>query len=114
MKLRVMQTSILLSGAALLSACGDDMQLLNDERVLFGGCHNAYQMVVKGQPQAMLRADAVFTAEATGEHYLTLTKGEDGLEVDLTKCDSESLTMFDQPVESIEGPAGRVIGKLIR
>lgn len=99
---------------ALLSGCSDEMQLLNDERTLFGGCHNVYQMMVKGQPQPMLRADAVFTSETTDEHFLTLTKGDDGIEVDITKCDQDSVAMFDQPLEFVEGPAGRVVGKLIR
>ena len=100
--------------AGFMIGCSDEMQLLNEERTLYGGCHNAYQMLVKGQPQGMIRADAVFTAETTDQHYLTLTKGEDGLEVDISKCDQESLAMFDQPLESLEGPAGRVIGKLVR
>lgn len=111
---RVLQLGLLLSSTFLLSACSDEMQLLNDERTLFGGCHNVYQMLVKGQPQPMLRADAVFTAETTDLHYLTLTKGEDGLEVDITKCDTESIVLFDQPIEALEGPAGRVVGKLVR
>lgn len=111
---RVVSLCGVMSLITLVTGCSDEMQLLNEERTLFGGCHNVYQIMVKGQPQAMLRADAVFTSETTDEHYLTLTKGDDGLEVDLTKCDADSLAMFDQPIESIEGPAGRVVGKLVR
>jgi len=102
------------SSVLILSGCSDDMQLLNDEQTLFGGCHNVYQILVKGQPQPMIRADAVFTTETADTTYLTLTKGEDGLEVDMTKCDADSLAMFDQPMEMVEGPEGRVVGKLIR
>jgi hypothetical protein len=90
------------------------MQLLNDERTLFGGCHNVYQIPLKGTLQPMIRADAVFTAEKTSENFLTLTKGDDGLVVDMTACDQEAMFAFDTPVETMEGPAGRVVGKLIR
>jgi hypothetical protein len=114
MKFGVIRSGLLMAGVGFLSACSDDMQLLNDERLLYGGCHNVYQMMVKGQPQPMVRADAVFTTEAKGQHYLTMTKGEDGIEVDITRCDSDALAMFDQPLDAMEGPAGRVVGKLIR
>ncbi len=97
-----------------LSGCSDDMQLLDKDQALYGSCHNVYQTVIQGKYQAMIRADAVFVADKGEGSELILRKGESGLEVDMTACDDESKAMFDQPIEYIEGPAGRALKKVIR
>lgn len=111
-KIKMITISSLMTAG--LAGCSGDMELLGEDQTLYGACHNIYQTLVEGKPQAMVRADAVFVSEAGDGAELILRKGEEGLEADMSGCDEASKKMFDQLVEYVEGPPGRALKKVIR